>query len=236
MKISRILTLLTVACLPMAAMADINPTATYLKEGEETTDWQDIEGDAPLHVSFTANPSFLEDGASLEWHFQHVGANGTSDITRYEENTTFDFTESGRTVVTLIVRLNDEETDAKSISVTIYDSHLEMPNAFSPNGDGVNDYYGAKGISINGGSSSGKYKSIVEFHAYIFNRWGQKLYEWTDIEGYWDGTYNGSPVKDGVYFVLVKARGADGIDYNIRRDVNLIRQFNTVTNESEGEP
>ena len=240
MKISRILTLLMVACLPMAAMADINPTATYLKEGEETTDWQDIAGDAPLHVSFTANPSFLEEGASLEWHFQHTGANGTSDITRYEENTTFDFTESGKTVVTLVVRLNDEEIDAKSITVTIYDSHLEMPNAFSPNDDGYNEIYGAKGCKANKNeNSSGRYKSIVEFHAYIFNRWGQKLYEWTDIDGGWDGTYNGSPVKDGVYFVLVKARGADGIDYNIRRDVNLIRKKNTVTSESGesgGEP
>ena len=38
-------------------------------------------------------------------------------------------------------------------------------------------------------------------------------------------SYNGKPVKDGVYFVLVKAKGADGIEYNIRRDVNLLRGF-----------
>ena len=34
----------------------------------------------------------------------------------------------------------------------------------------------------------------------------------------------GSPVKDGVYYVLVHARGADGREYNIRRDVNLLRK------------
>ena len=83
--------------------------------------------------------------------------------------------------------------------------------------------------------STGRYRSIVEFHAYIFNRWGQKLYEWTDISSGWDGTYNGSPVKDGVYYVLVNARGADGKVYNIRRDVNLIRNFNSVTNSTGGE-
>ena len=111
-----------------------------------------------------------------------------------------------------------------------------MPNAFSPNDDQVNDVYGAKGIAKNGSKSSGKYRSIVDFHAWIFNRWGQKLYEWTDIEGYWDGTYNGSPCKDGVYFVLVKARGADGKEYNIRRDVNLIRNFNEVQSSSTSTP
>jgi gliding motility-associated-like protein len=76
----------------------------------------------------------------------------------------------------------------------------------------------------------------VEFRAYIFNRWGQKLYEWTDVSKGWDGTYKGSPVKEGVYFVLVKARGADGREYNIKKDVNLLRNYieGTTTNSSTG--
>jgi gliding motility-associated-like protein len=107
-----------------------------------------------------------------------------------------------------------------------------MPNAFSPNNDGYNDKYGAKGACHP--ESSGHYRSIVEFHGYIFNRWGQKLFEWTDVSQTWDGTYNGSPCKDGVYYVLVKARGADGKEYNIRRDVNLIRDFNETSSSSSG--
>ena len=39
----------------------------------------------------------------------------------------------------------------------------------------------------------------------------------------WDGTYNGHPVKEGVYFALIKAKGADGKEYNFRKDVNLLR-------------
>ena len=72
--------------------------------------------------------------------------------------------------------------------------------------------------------------SIVEFHAYIFNRWGQKLYEWSDpsAEG-WDGRYNGKPVKEGTYFLLCKARGADGRKYDIRKDVNLLRGYTETT-------
>ena len=227
MKLRQIFTLLALILLPLGAWADIELTATYTdKKGDEVTKTSidEISEEAPLHVFFKSNVSNLESGSSIEWHFRHQGSDNNSDITRYEEDTTFDFTESGVTWVALYVRLDDEIIESDSIKVTISESHLEMPNAFSPNKDGHNDKYGAKGV--NEESADGHYKSIVDFHAYIFNRWGQKLYEWHDVAGYWDGTFNGSPVKDGVYFVVVKARGADGIVYDIRRDVNLIRKHN----------
>lgn len=234
MKISRIIPLLIASWMPIAIWATITPTAIYTdKDGKEITETREINGDAPLHVRFMAYAESLEAGSSLEWHFIHVGSDGTSEITRYEENTEFDFRESGKTTVMLLVKVGDEVVEEGTITVNISDSHLEMPNAFSPNGDGYNKIYGAKGVC--NPESTGRYRSIVEFHAYIFNRWGQKLYEWTDISSGWDGTYNGSPVKDGVYYVLVNARGADGKVYNIRRDVNLIRNFNSVTNSTGGE-
>ena len=234
MKISRIIPLLIASWMPIAIYAAITPTAIYTnKDGEEVSETGEINGDAPLHVRFMSYAESLEAGSSLEWHFIHVGADGTSEITRYEENTEFDFRESGTTTVKLLVKVGDEVVDEGTITVIISDSHLEMPNAFSPNDDGYNNIYGAKGVC--NPESTGRYRSIVEFHAYIFNRWGQKLYEWTDISSGWDGTYNGSPVKDGVYYVLVNARGADGKVYNIRRDVNLIRNFNTLTSSTGGE-
>ena len=107
------------------------------------------------------------------------------------------------------------QTDSAAIDSTTntgVESKLIMPNAFTPNGDGHNDIFKAK-----------EYRNLSEFHAYIFNRWGQKLYEWTDPAEGWDGTYHGSEVKTGVYFVLVKARGTDDVIYNIRKDVNLLR-------------
>jgi gliding motility-associated-like protein len=69
----------------------------------------------------------------------------------------------------------------------------------------------------------------VEFRASIYNRWGQKLYSWTDPYDGWDGTFNGKPVKQGVYYVNVVAKGADGYEYHIRRDVNLLRGYTEVT-------
>ena len=109
-----------------------------------------------------------------------------------------------------------------SDSTVVLTSTLIMPNAFSPNNDKINDVYMVK-----------SYQNIIEFHAYIFNRWGQKLYEWTDLEGGWDGTYRGNDVKQGTYFVLVKAKGADGQTYNIRKDVNLLRGYTEGTSISQ---
>ena len=101
----------------------------------------------------------------------------------------------------------------------ITESKLRFPNAFSPNGDGKNDKFIAK-----------ECQNISEFHAYIFNRWGQKLFDWTNSADGWDGTYNGKPVNEGVYFLLCKAKGTDGKTYNIRKDVNLLRGFYEGTN------
>ena len=109
-----------------------------------------------------------------------------------------------------------EEEEEQEVSTV---SKLSFPNAFSPNGDGKNDKFMAK-----------ECENIAEFHAYIFNRWGQKLFEWTDPTDGWDGTHNGNPVKEGVYFILCKAKGTDGQNFTIRKDVNLLRGYEESTN------
>ena len=200
------------------------PTATYLDENNSFVDSSvDFTEQAPLDVTFRANPENIDDHtAAFEWHFRKEG--DTQDLmVRYEEDTQYTFVESGTFVVTLKGRLTDidYEMDSVTFKITISESKLEFPNAFSPNDDKINDIFRAKR------STDGKplYRSIVEFHAYIFNRWEQKLFEWTDPAEGWDGTYKGHPVKEGVYFLLVKAKGADGREYNIRKDVNLLRSY-----------
>ena len=218
MKNQKIWVLLVTCLMTTSAFADINLQAVYMKDNVETTTSENFTAEAPLHVRFLSNASSLDPEAQLEWHITNKATG--SNITRYDENIELDFTEAGEHTIKLQVRQDDMIVDEDVIIVTISESHLEMPNAFSPNGDGINDLYKAKS----------NHKSIVEFHAYIFNRYGQKLYDWTDINGGWDGTSHGSPVKDGVYFVYVKARGADNVEYNIRRDVNLLRNFNELEN------
>lgn len=72
--------------------------------------------------------------------------------------------------------------------VTIYfDPLLYVPNAFTPNGDGMNDFFGAKG---------GNFKT---FQLLIFNRWGELIFEGNSIDDWWNGKYKGEFVPDGVY-------------------------------------
>lgn len=209
---------LLAALLPASAFADFNPTAYYTVDGDEMEETEAIvDAQAPLRVTFRANPSHIDDGVTpaYEWRFVKDGQTDAY-IVRYEETTEFEFRESGTTAVSLYVSYGDGEPELTgTIRVSISTSLLEMPNAFSPNGDGINDIYKAKP----------NHKSIVEFKAYIFNRWGHKIYEWTDINGGWDGTQGGKKVKAGVYFVLVKAKGADGREYNIKRDVNVLLDY-----------
>lgn len=220
--------LLLVLCTALQAYADevptIDPQATFTTdEGEETG--TSYSGSAPLTVVFHANAENVGMYTPhYEWRFTKEGETQPY-LVRYEEETEYTFTEAGsHRIVLYATFINGNDTiaytkdywqDAQPITIQISESKLEMPNAFSPNGDGINDIYRAKN----------NYQSIVEFDAYIFNRWGQKIYEWHDPAGGWDGKFNGKDVKQGVYFVLVKAKGADGRKYNIKKDVNLLRGY-----------
>lgn len=220
--------LLLVLCTTLQAYADevptIDPQATFTTdEGEETG--TSYSGSAPLTVVFHANAENVGMYTPhYEWRFTKEGETQPY-LVRYEEETEYTFTEVGsHRIVLYATFINGNDTvaytkdywqDAQPITIQISESKLEMPNAFSPNGDGINDIYRAKN----------NYQSIVEFDAYIFNRWGQKIYEWHDPAGGWDGKFNGKDVKQGVYFVLVKAKGADGRKYNIKKDVNLLRGY-----------
>lgn len=220
--------LLLVLCTTLQAYADevptIDPQATFTTdEGEETG--TSYSGSAPLTVVFYANAENVGMYTPhYEWRFTKEGETQPY-LVRYEEETEYTFTEAGsHRIVLYATFINGNDTvaytkdywqDAQPITIQISESKLEMPNAFSPNGDGINDIYRAKN----------NYQSIVEFDAYIFNRWGQKIYEWHDPAGGWDGKFNGKDVKQGVYFVLVKAKGADGRKYNIKKDVNLLRGY-----------
>lgn len=220
--------LLLVLCTTLQAYADevptIDPQATFTTdEGEETG--TSYSGSAPLTVVFHANAENVGMYTPhYEWRFTKEGETQPY-LVRYEEETEYTFTEAGsHRIVLYATFINGNDTvaytkdywqDAQPITIQISESKLEMPNAFSPNGDGINDIYRAKN----------SYQSIVEFDAYIFNRWGQKIYEWHDPAGGWDGKFNGKDVKQGVYFVLVNAKGADGRKYNIKKDVNLLRGY-----------
>ena len=88
-------------------------------------------------------------------------------LIRYEQDTQYTFTTAGSFRVCLYEILNNDTVYIyEPINISISESEISFPNAFSPNGDGINDVFKAKK----------GFKSIVEFHAVIFNRWGQKAF------------------------------------------------------------
>ena len=219
------------------SMPDIPTPIAYVSgfKGERTelAPGDDFSGEAPVTIKLMANAGEYE-GFSLVvvWTFTREGESEPY-LTRYDKEVEIDITRSGATIIqpkiTYTSVANSEiywEYGADTFepfSIVLAESSLKVPNAFSPNGDGKNDYYNVYNA-----------KSLVSFSAAIFNRWGQKLYSWgldeigCDDCG-WDGTYNGKPVKAGVYFVVVKAKGADGIEYEYRKAVNLLRGYNEET-------
>lgn len=227
MKIKTNFILLLMVFLTMAttSFADdapsIAPSVSYTTSDGETSEDASYSGSAPIKAAFKANPTGITGWTEYyEWRIYHD--NDTEPyIIRYEENTDLEFNQSGLHRIILYAKFTkdgqviEQNNEDSPLTLTISESFLQMPNAFSPNGDGINDIYKAKD----------GYQSLTEFHAYIFNRWGHKLHEWNDPADGWDGTYKGKPVKDGVYFCLVKAKGADGKTYNIKKDVNLLRGY-----------
>ena len=218
-KTSLLAAMLTILFSVSSRAQDCQPLGKFTdKEGEAGTiaAGETYAGSAPLTVTFSANPPSGHDPATnYEWHFFNQNNPREAYLIRYDEDTEYIFTEAGTTRVVLYEILNGDTTRYNAINVSISESSLQMPNAFSPNGDGINDVYRAKP----------GYKSIVSFKAVIFNRWGQKLYELDDPAGGWDGKYRGREVAQGTYFVNVTAKGADGREFRIRRDVNLLRGY-----------
>ena len=81
---------------------------------------------------------------------------------------------------------------------------LFIPNAFTPNGDGSNDTFHAY------------FTNKVSVVTQIFNRWGKKIYEWSDLNGSWDGTIDGSQAESDVYIYHLES-----IDMNGKKDVRI---------------
>ncbi|MBO5997825.1 MAG: gliding motility-associated C-terminal domain-containing protein, partial [Alphaproteobacteria bacterium] len=157
-------------------------------------------------ICFFANTQKAEGWtAYYEWRFTLQPLSGQEEgepyLIRYDEDTEVTFKEAGlhKIVCYAIFTRGDEKheyteeywtQERDPLTVSISESRLEMPNAFSPNDDNINDFYQAKGTQHGGNGP----QSIVEFEGIIFNRWGQRLYTWTDCYTYkagWDGKYKG---------------------------------------------
>lgn len=93
----------------------------------------------------------------------------------------------------------------------IPDGALYIPNAFSPNDDGQNDFFFAAG------------EGLIQYEMIIFSRWGQEVARLLSLSDRWDGTRNGRVVPEGVYTYRVQAILNDGARVDRGGTVTLIR-------------
>jgi large repetitive protein len=92
---------------------------------------------------------------------------------------------------------------------------INIRNAFTPNGDGINDtwlVYDQDFCLARDGAS-----------VQVFNRYGSKVYENNTYKNTWDGTYNNKPLPDGTYYAVIVFTLIDGSKQYARSDVTIIR-------------
>lgn len=93
----------------------------------------------------------------------------------------------------------------------IYRSEVHFPNAFTPNGDGLNDTFTFKGRFIQSGTIK------------IFSRWGELVYTTSELDQGWDGTINGQEAPVGTYVYSAQLTDDSGIQFEKRGQIILIR-------------
>ncbi|MFM2361529.1 MAG: hypothetical protein RLZZ316_431 [Bacteroidota bacterium] len=117
------------------------------------------------------------------------------------------------TIYTLTVKDLNNCTATDNVTVTVVPNCIKVMNAFTPNGDGVNERW----VVTTGGLCATQIKAVV------FNRYGNIVYENTNYQNNWDGTYKGKPVADGTYYYTVTYRLLNGRDVIMKGDVTILR-------------
>jgi gliding motility-associated-like protein len=103
-------------------------------------------------------------------------------------------------------------TDSILVAQSCY---IEIPNVFTPNGDGINDYFFPRQLLT---------RQLVQFHMDIYNRWGEVIFSTDNIDGRgWDGKYNGKNQPEGVYIYKIEATPDGMSQQSYKGNVTLIR-------------
>ncbi len=162
-----------------------------------------VGGYAPLEVSFAHHS---EQGIA-SWDF----GDGTTSTDNAVAHT---FEKVGKYTVTLTVTNKDGKAfqDFRVIEVLANSALTKIPNVFTPNNDGTNDFFRVEG------------KNIASFSLAILNTKGEMIYQSDNINQEWDGKDKfGEDLSTGTYVVIISAKGIDGKKYEHSGTVTLKR-------------
>lgn len=146
---------------------------------------------APLEVLFKAN------GLHAEYYQWKLYKGSSLMLTRSDAEHRYTFTDKGNYRAVVAISNSNCQLDSVEFTISVSESMVVVPNVFTPNGDGTNDEFRVV------------YRSLKEFHCWVYNRWGHLVYEWSDPAKGWDGTIGGRPAAEGAYFYVIRALGTD---------------------------
>ncbi|MBK7431443.1 MAG: PKD domain-containing protein [Bacteroidetes bacterium] len=174
------------------------PVADFYQSADQVPEFQPT-------VSFTDNST---DAINWEWDF----GDGTS-VTG-EPQPSHEYSDSGTYNIRLIV------TSAGGCIDTTYgivrvepEFTIYVPNAFTPNGDGVNDYFFATGVNF------------ADYEMWIMDRWGKEIFHSTEQSKQWDGSFYGNDnfCQNDVYEFIINVHDYKGKAHKVIGHVSLVR-------------
>ena len=173
----------------------------------------DFGGSAPINMTFYGMANYPVTTYQA-WELSKDSEFGIIEATYTDQDFSYSFIEEGKTYVRYVIS-NANATCEKVVNTFTIDcseSSLEIPNVFTPD-------------SPSGNNTEFKvaYKSIIKFKGWIFNRWGNQIFHWTDPAQGWDGKHNGKLVPTGAYYYVIEAEGVGGRKYKRKGDINVIR-------------
>ncbi|MCB0409335.1 MAG: gliding motility-associated C-terminal domain-containing protein, partial [Flavobacteriales bacterium] len=116
--------------------------------------------------------------------------------------------------ITYTVIVSDPNGCTATDDITVfveYENVIFVPNIFSPNGDGQNDILFVRG------------KGVQELKFFIYDRWGEKVFETTDLDIGWDGTFRGKEMNKAVFVYYLEATFIDGEEVKQKGDITLVK-------------
>lgn len=157
---------------------------------------------------FAYNFTDQSTGGATDWLWD-FGDGSTSNL----QNPTYTFSGNGSENVCLYTQNTNgcADTICKTYDISLIE-YVTIPNVFTPDGDGINDYFFI--------SNSG----LKEYKLEIFNRWGVKVFEAESANVEWDGRSTaGIELSDGTYYFILKAVSQTTKDYSTNGFIQLLK-------------
>lgn len=162
------------------------------------------KGEAPLKVTIT-DKSIR--GSTYKWEF---GDHSTDSISNLKDPGPHIYYKPGEYYINLTIKSDNACVGTmQSEKIVVDPSELNIPNVFTPDGDGINDYFVVESKSLR--TINVEIFSQSGMMVYSFSGQGQALADWKG----WDGNVNNSSARatPGVYFYIIRAAGWDDVIY-----------------------